>query len=172
MVSCLIDCHKLDLSARLYDGYNCLDKFGPERGTPLDSAIFNRNLPVAAELLKRCGYQVDLTWPIDFVLGGDMGIEYQEAALVLLMDVGGASAQKVLSEAIRLNQLQGAIFSLERGADAALALAEQVEQDRLALVQDEGPPKAVEDIVYYRKMSPDMKSLLEKWAAQSATSRL
>jgi hypothetical protein len=166
MISCLIDRHKLELTTRLYDGYNDVFDYGPECGTPLDSAICNRNLPVAAELLRRGANKLDLTWPIQGALGGN---EYQESALVLLMEVGGAGAQKVLGEAIRSDQLQGAILSLRRGADAALALREQFEEDGLAAAQDNALD-ATADGVYPRKMSRDMRSLLEGWTAESAIS--
>jgi hypothetical protein len=168
MISCLIDRHRLELTTRLYDGYNDVFDYGPGCGTPLGSAIYNRNLSVAAELLRRVADKLDLTWPIQGALGGSAGIEYQESALVLLMEVGGASAQKVLSEAIRSDELQGAMLSLRRGADAALALREQIEEDGLAAAQD-NTPNAATDVVYPRKTSRDMRSLLERWTAQSAT---
>lgn len=64
MMSCVIDRHKLELTARLYGGYNDVFDNGPECGRPLDSAMYNHNLPVAAELLKRGANQLDPTWPI------------------------------------------------------------------------------------------------------------
>jgi hypothetical protein len=59
-------------------------------------------------------------------------------------------------------------LSLEHGADAALALREQIEEDKLARAQDANPPKTVEATVYYQKMSQEMKSLLKDQVAQKA----
>jgi hypothetical protein len=86
------------------------------------------------------------------------------------MKAGGAGAEKVLSEAIRLDQLQGAILSLDRGANAAFALREQVQEDERALAREINVPEAIENVVYCRKMSQDMRCLLERRVAQSATS--
>jgi hypothetical protein len=168
MVSCLIDRYNMSTDAELYAAYDDgLDR-GAEEGTPLCCAIFNRNMPVVTELLRRGGYQQDLDSAISTAVG-DPRIEYFEPALLLLLEVGGADAQQVLRESIFRDNLSAAALGLKYGANAALALREQIEDDRLALAQDASPPKAVEDRVYYQKMSQDMKRLLEDWVAQRAT---
>jgi ankyrin repeat protein len=167
MVSCLIERHNMSMEAKLYAGYdNGLDR-GPERGTPLCCAIFNRNMPVAAELMRLGGNHQDLGSAISTAVGGSR-IEYFEPALLLLLEVGGADAQQALRQSVSSDNLSAATLSLKYGADAALALREQIEENKLALAQDLNPPKAVEDVVYHREMSQDMKGLLEDWVAQRA----
>jgi ankyrin repeat protein len=163
MLSSLIDRHKLDISANMYEGYNDLFDYGPENGTPLCSAVYNRNLPVAAELLRRGAKNQDLTRPVQIAIGGYCGIEYQEPALILLMEEGGVDAQKVLSEAVGLNQISAARLCLERGADSSHTLREQILEDELSLAQELNPPSAVGSIKYHRKMSDEMRALLEQW---------
>jgi hypothetical protein len=160
MVECLINQHNMSTEVELYASYrDGLDR-GAERGTPLCCAIFNRNLPVATELLRRGGNQQDLDSAISTAIGGPR-IEYFEPALLLLLEDGRADAQEVLRESISEDNLDAAVLCLRYGADAALALREQVEEDRLALAQVVNPPKTVEERLFYREMSQDMRSLLE-----------
>jgi hypothetical protein len=167
MVSCLIEQHNMSTETKLHAGYHeGLDR-GAERGTPLCSAIFNRNLPIVSELLRHGGDQQDLHSAISTATGGPR-VEYFEPALLLLLEAGGASAQKVLRQSIFRDNLHAAALSLEHGADAALALREQIEEDKLARAQDANPPKTVEATVYYQKMSQEMKSLLKDQVAQKA----
>jgi ankyrin repeat protein len=166
MLSSLIDRHKLDISANLYEGYNDLFDYGPENGTPLCSAVYNHNLPVAAELLRRGAKNQDLTRPVQIAIGGYCGIEYQEPALILLIEEGGFDFQRVLSEAVGLDQISAAKLCLERGADASHTLREQILEDELSLAQDLNPPSAVGDIKYHRKMSDEMRALLEQWKSR------
>jgi hypothetical protein len=147
---------------------------GPERGTPLCSAIYNRNLPVVAELLRR-SKKDDFWFAIVTAVGGSR-VQYHEPALLLLLDHEGLDAQKVLDEAIHCDNLRAATVSLEHGADAAFALREQLQQNELALAQELNAP-AYKDREYYREMSKEMKALLEERAnktlkASAGASRL
>jgi hypothetical protein len=161
MISCLIDRHNMSMEVKLHAAYtNGLDT-GPERGTPLCSAIYNRNLPVAAELLRRS--KKDDLWSAIVTAMGGSRVQYNEPALHLLLDHGGLDLQKVLDEAIHCDNLRAATVSLEHGADAAFVLREQLQQNELALAQELNPP-AYKDREYYREMSEEMKALLEERA--------
>jgi hypothetical protein len=117
-------------------------------------------MPVASELLQRGGNHQDLYSAISTAVGGPR-IKYFEPALLLLLDVGQADAQKVLSLSIMRDNLEAAVLGLKYGADAALALRKQDELDKLALAQEVNPPKNVEDRIYHWEMSQDMRKLLE-----------
>jgi ankyrin repeat protein len=162
MVSSLIDCHKLNISAKPFEDYNDLFECGPENGTPLCSAVYNRNLPVAVELLRRRTKIQGLMRPVEEAIDKLCGIEYQELALILLMEEGGVDAQKMLSEAVGLDRISAAKLCLERGVDASQTLHEQILKDELSLAQDLSPPSSFEDIQCQRKISDELRALLEQ----------
>jgi ankyrin repeat protein len=175
MVSCLIDRHRMSLKAELHAGYCDVFDRGAENGTPLCSAIYNRNMPVVAELVRRSKSE-DLWSSISTAVGGPR-IQYNEPALLLLLDLGGVDSQKVLYEAILRDNFRAATISLEHGADASFALREQIEARDLALAQNLNPPECYADMIGYREMSEGMKVFLEGWAdkvtkASSEASRL
>lgn len=119
MIDHLLDCHSLDIEL---DGMTLCDYFDTagDCGTPLECAIFHKNLSVIHRLLGRGAKATDAA--VQHAIGYCQDEGYLPA-LCPLLDAG-ADLEEAFDWAVHWGNLEAARICLERGADPTRMLEE------------------------------------------------
>lgn len=141
-----------------------------DTGTPLCTAIYNKNLPIVRELIAR-GADVKTSGdsgcePISKAIGEsrDSDAECFLPAIKPLIEAG-VDADHALSRAIGVLNVGAAKVCLECGADPVFALMEAWQQDAEIQIKDpEETPNDAKCAREFEQRSRDMVNLLGNWS--------
>lgn len=125
MVRHLLDKYHMDIN-RDNDDFRNFFHMASDKGTPLCSAILNRNLPVVIELLKRGASPEDPHgYPVSYAMKEDGFLPAVEPLLQ-----AGADPTSALVRAVGYHNLNAAEMCLQSGADPKTALHKVLEREK------------------------------------------